>query len=259
MAPDRAASGSSTLVLEPIELHQVKTKQDVPSLSSKRPSSVAGRSLGSDTPVSQSSEHDQDRNETLPSPTTANDAVENWNRPRINMYRVFATFWSFIVMGMNDASYGPLIPYLEEYYNLSYNVVALVFLSPFVGYNLAALTNTTIHLRLGQRGIAFLGPSLHIISYVINCLHPPYPVLVISFMLSGLGNGFEDSAWNAWIGAMANANEVLGFLHGFYGLGGVFAPLIATSMITKLNLPWYTWYYVMVCLKHRLQRWTKLT
>lgn len=46
---------------------------------------------------------------------------------------------------------------------------------------------------------------------------------------------------------MANPNEVLGFLHAFYGLGAVLSPLIATTMITKGNkLPWYTFYYVMV-------------
>lgn len=49
------------------------------------------------------------------------------------------------------------------------------------------------------------------------------------------------------IGNMANANEVLGFLHGCYGLGAVLSPLIATTMITKgQRLPWYTFYYVMV-------------
>ena len=46
---------------------------------------------------------------------------------------------------------------------------------------------------------------------------------------------------------MANPNEVLGFLHAFYGLGAVLAPLIATTMITKgRRLPWYYFYYVMV-------------
>lgn len=249
MTHERPNIGSSTAIMEPVELQPVLTKQDVPSLSSKRTPSIAGRSLGSETPRSRRSNENEDRNETLPSPTTATERLESWNRPRMNIYRVLATFWSFVVMGMNDASYGAIIPYLEAYYDLNYNIVALVFLSPFAGYNIAALLNNTIHLKLGQRGIAFLGPSLHIIAFTINCLHPPYPVLVVSFILAGLGNGFEDSAWNAWIGAMANANEVLGFLHGFYGLGGVIAPLIATSMITKLNLPWYTWYYVMVSTK----------
>jgi fucose permease len=149
-------------------------------------------------------------------------------------------------MGMNDATYGAIIPYLETYYNLKYTVVALVFLSPFVGYNTAALINNWVHLKFGQRGVAFAGPLCHLIAYLINALHPPYPVLVISFSLAGLGNGLEDSAWNAWIGDMANANEVLGFLHGFYGLGGTIAPLIATTLITKADVPWYYWYYAMI-------------
>ena len=46
---------------------------------------------------------------------------------------------------------------------------------------------------------------------------------------------------------MANPNEVLGFLHAFYGVGAVLAPLIATTMVTRGDkLPWYTFYYVMV-------------
>jgi hypothetical protein len=66
-------------------------------------------------------------------------------------------------------------------------------------------------------------------------------------VLAGFGNGLADAAWNAWIGNMANPNEVLGFLHAFYGLGAVLAPLIATTMITKgERLPWYYFYYVMV-------------
>jgi hypothetical protein len=45
---------------------------------------------------------------------------------------------------------------------------------------------------------------------------------------------------------MENANELLGILHGAYGLGGAIAPLIATAMITKAYLPWYAYYYMMV-------------
>ena len=77
-------------------------------------------------------------------------------------------------------------------------------------------------------------------------LHPPYPVLVVAFMIAGYGNGLTDAAWNAFFGSLAHANEMLGFLHGFYGLGAVLSPLIATSMITKLGTPWYAFYYIMV-------------
>lgn len=129
---------------------------------------------------------------------------------------------------------------------MSYTVVSLVFLSPVIGYVASALLNNTIHLRFGQRGVAFLSPGMHLLAYIIIAVHPPYPVLVIVFMLAGFGNGLEDAAWNAWVGNMEKANEVLGFLHGFYGLGATISPLIATTMVTKANLPWYTFYYLMV-------------
>ncbi|CAI7676441.1 unnamed protein product [Penicillium pancosmium] len=159
-------------------------------------------------------------------------ALEKWNEPRINAYRSFATFWSFLVMGANDAAYGV--------------IVSLVFLSPLVGYVLAAFLNNRIHTSLGQRGPALIGPGCHLLAYIVNCVHPPYPVLVISFIFAGFGNGLEDAAWNAWIGNMAHSNELLGLLHGLYGVGAVLSPLIATSMIVHANMPWYYFYYVMV-------------
>jgi len=173
-------------------------------------------------------------------------ALQRWNHPDGNVLRVASAFWCFIVLGMNDAAYGALIPYLEIYYSISYTVVSLVFLSPFVGYFTASLTNSIIHTRLGQRGIAIIAPSCKIVAYVIVCVHPPYPVLVVVYLIAGFGAGLEDAAWNAWIGAMENPNELLGFLHGFYGVGATISPLIATSMVTKGDLPWWNFYYVLV-------------
>ena len=116
-----------------------------------------------------------------------------------------------------------------------------------MGYTASALLNNSIHLKFGQRGVAIIGPGCHLLAYIVIAVHPPYPVLVFIFMLAGFGNGLADAAWNAWIGNMANPNEVLGFLHAFYGLGAVLSPLIATTMITKGDrLPWYYFYYVMV-------------
>jgi hypothetical protein len=39
-------------------------------------------------------------------PDSAVEVLQKWNYPRINMFRVPATFWSFFVVGMNDGSYG---------------------------------------------------------------------------------------------------------------------------------------------------------
>ncbi|KAI0484005.1 major facilitator superfamily domain-containing protein [Xylariaceae sp. FL0804] len=45
---------------------------------------------------------------------------------------------------------------------------------------------------------------------------------------------------------MERANELLGFIHGSYGLGATVGPLLATAMTARLGLPWYQFYYVML-------------
>lgn len=123
---------------------------------------------------------------TLPSPITANTTpqLQRWNYPRINLWRVLATFWSFVILGLNDAAYGALIPYLEVYYSIDYLTISLVFLSPIVGYTASALTNNVIHNKFGQRGVAFMMSISHLIAYIVIALHPPYPALVVIFMVS---------------------------------------------------------------------------
>jgi hypothetical protein len=162
---------SSTCVIspEPVELHTLSKPQDA---------EVAGLN----TSLRFSGSQDDDPVENLPSPTTHTaEKLEQWNHPRSNAFKTMAAFWGFVVMGSNDAAYGALIPYLQEYYHLTFVVISLVFLSPLVGYTASALLNNTIHLKFGQRGVALVAPTCHLIAYIVIAVHPPYPVLVVIF------------------------------------------------------------------------------
>ncbi|KAK2626010.1 hypothetical protein QTJ16_004272 [Diplocarpon rosae] len=187
----------------------------------------------------------EDTSDNMNTPARAIDIKQRWNSPEGNKWRVFATFWSFFIIGMNDGSYGALIPHLEPYYDLNYTIVSLIFLSPFAGYSLASICNNLIHVRFGQRGVAVLGPLCHLVSYIVVAVHPPYPVLVVMFIFVGFGNGLIDAAWCAWLGNMANANEVQGFLQASYSLGATVSPLMATALIEKTSLDWYGFYYIL--------------
>lgn len=77
-------------------------------------------------------------------------------------------------------------------------------------------------------------------------LHPPYPVLVIAFLIAGLGNGLAEGGWNAYIGRLERANELLGLLHGAYAFGAVISPLVATAIVTETGAGWYVFYYILV-------------
>ncbi|TKW52453.1 hypothetical protein CTA1_7695 [Colletotrichum tanaceti] len=141
-----------------------------------------------------------------------------------------------------------MLPSLQSFYDINYITVSLVFFSPLIGYISSGILNTRLHKALGQRGLGVLCGGTHMLSAIINVLHPPFPVIVVSFMLGGLGNGLSDAAWNAWIGNLDQSNELLGFLHAAYGVGGIASPLIATAIITRAALTWYTFYYFVVSL-----------
>lgn len=94
--------GSATYVMESpsVELndlsHYISKPEDAKLAMAKPPSINAGKTLQEKDPI-----------ERLPSPTTQADAkLERWNAPRGNVWRTLAAFWSFIVMGANDAAYG---------------------------------------------------------------------------------------------------------------------------------------------------------
>ena len=129
---------------------------------------------------------------------------------------------------------------------MSYTVTSLVFLSPFAGYTFAALFSDRLHCLAGRRGIAILAPGLRIIAYIVIATHPPYPAVVTILAVAGAGNGLLDAAWNAWIGTLDHTNQLLGLLHGCYGLGATISPLIATSMVTKGHLDWWDFFYIMI-------------
>ncbi|KAK3302802.1 major facilitator superfamily domain-containing protein [Chaetomium strumarium] len=181
-----------------------------------------------------------------PDDTAGTEVTQRWNQSWTHIARVFSTFWCFFLIGANDAAYGALLPSLESYYGLDFVVISLVFLSPFAGYVVSAMSNNVLHQKIGQRGIAMVSAACHMAAYIIMAAHPPYVVLVIAFIIAGFGNGVGDSAWNAWIGSLANSNELLGFMHACYGVGGTLSPLVATLIVEKYHLGWYTFYYFMI-------------
>lgn len=110
---------------------------------------------------------------------------------------------------------------------------------------MAALFSDSLHRLSGRRGIAFFGPICKITAYIVISTHPRYPAVVVILSLAGMGNGLLDAAWNAWIGTMDQQNQLLGLLHGCYGLGATISPLVGTAMVTKGQLGWWTFYYIM--------------
>lgn len=86
--------------------------------------------------------------------------------------------------------------------------MSVIFLISPVGYFLAAYMTSFIHLRLGQLGIAIIGPACQLVYALGLCAHPPYWMLLFLSLIEAVGTGLLDGSWCAWAGAMTNGNTV---------------------------------------------------
>lgn len=77
---------------------------------------------------------------------------------------------------------------------------------------------------------------------------PPYPVFVIAFFIGGIGVAIQDAQTNTFNANLPRAHLFLGLGHGFYGLGALVSPLIATTIanVTPDFRYWYYFYFAAV-------------
>mgnify|MGYP003624113878 CR=1 FL=1 len=168
------------------------------------------------------------------------------NKPDIALVtKIASTMVSFSTLGLFNSSIGAVLPLISHYYSLTDLHVSILFLTGPIGYILAAQCSDAVHHRFGPRGIAFAGPVFHIAATALIALHPPFGCILVAFALQGLGTGLLDGSWCAWAGSMEKANTISGMLHGSYSIGGAAGPFLVAIVTTK-DLPWYTWYYILV-------------
>ncbi|KAI9154859.1 Bypass of stop codon protein [Paramyrothecium foliicola] len=158
---------------------------------------------------------------------------------------IVTAMFSFAVIGLFISSIGVILPYLQDYYGLDDTKGSLIFLAGPAGYVMAARLNHSIHVRFGQRGIAAMGPSIKLVSALVTALHPPFPLLLLSFAIGGFGYGLLDGSWCAWAGAMERANFVSGLLHGAFSAGAGLGPAMAAQLIEGASVSWYHWYSLL--------------
>lgn len=60
-----------------------------------------------------------DLEDTVSDGELAVPALQRWNRPRGNIARFAASFYSMFVFGLSDAAYGALLPYVRRLPSLS--------------------------------------------------------------------------------------------------------------------------------------------
>ncbi|KAL9118197.1 MAG: hypothetical protein Q9187_005260 [Circinaria calcarea] len=145
--------------------------------------------------------------------------------------------------GLNDSAPGALLPYLEKDYSIGYAVVSLIFVSNAVGFITAAPFTQLLLARIGRAKLLALAQALMVVGYTVVVCRPPFPAVVISFFLLGIGMAFTLALNNVFCANLVNSTTLLGHLHGSYGVGGSVGPLIATALVSG-GQPWSRFYFI---------------
>ena len=182
---------------------------------------------------------------TIPTQGAENvvDAVQSLSNPPMNKWRFFAACLMCLANGLNDSAPGALIPYIEPYYDIGYAVVSMIFVANAVGFIAAALYTTALQARFGRAKVLVFAESLIIVGYTMIVCTPPFPVVVLAFLLTGLGMATNLALNNVFVANLANATTMLGTFHGCYGIGGTIGPLMATGLVSNGRL-WSYFYFI---------------
>jgi fucose permease len=91
-----------------------------------------------------------------------------------------------------------------------------------------------------------LGAGLQIVAQALRAWQTPFPLFVVTFWLTSVGQAFQDTHANSYVaGASKGAHRWLGFIHAMYMAGSLVAPF-AASPIASAKSPsvWYLFYTV---------------
>lgn len=107
------------------------------------------------------------------------------SQPYMNRWRIPALCLAFFIQGLNDSAPGALLPYMERYYHIKYAIVSLIFVGNAIGFIAAAPVCHTLNNRFGRAKVLSACAFLNTIAYAAIVCQPPWPVVVIAFLVLG--------------------------------------------------------------------------
>lgn len=156
-------------------------------------------------------------------------------------------FYAFIAIGIAEAGLGVLLPSILSTYELTPGTVTALFISQISGYILAAFSSSVVSSKLGLAKMLLIAASTLTTALIVYALSPFWLLMVAAGTLLGLGIGLIDAGINTYIVQDPRSANLIGLLHGFYGIGALSGPTVATTLLA-LGMEWRQIYLVFAAI-----------
>lgn len=167
-----------------------------------------------------------------------------FSQPSPRWIGVAIAFYAFIAIGIAEGGLGVLLPSILQEYSLTPASVTLLFVSQITGYIFAAFTSSLISSRLGLARMLLMAAGTLTLALAIYATSPVWGLMVAAGTLLGLGIGLIDAGVNTYIVQDERGASLIGTLHGFYGVGALSGPAIATTLLA-MGVTWRQVYVVL--------------
>ncbi|KAF9528689.1 major facilitator superfamily domain-containing protein [Crepidotus variabilis] len=158
---------------------------------------------------------------------------------RVGLAQFLAVCWSIYLVGWNDGTTGPLLPRIQEQYQLGFTLVSMIFVGNGFGFVFAGALNIWLNDKIGFGKTITLGATCQLVSSLIIATAPPFPVLVSAYVIAGFGLSLGAAQGNGFVGSSRdNMATKMGIFHASYGLGAFCSPLASTYFSTLSNRKW---------------------
>ncbi|GME83199.1 unnamed protein product [Ambrosiozyma monospora] len=169
-----------------------------------------------------------------------NDVLKSWKLK----LQMIACFLSLMIAGMMDQSLGSNIEKLVDYYNSSRTKVSNILICQVVGYLVGSAANEPLHKLIGMHWLSVLEVFCVMLDCIVLFCKAPLAVLCVFAVVQGFGEGSIDCTLTLFVGKLKYPNQLLGIMHGFYGLGCLVSPLMVVAFTNK-GWSWNVFYGVL--------------
>ena len=142
-------------------------------------------------------------------------------------------YLGFILYALHINGFGANAPVMMSYYKIDAAEQGFILTMQAIG-GLAALIYISLHgERYNKINAFFLGILLFGLSSVFSGFAPSYFILIFLFMIMGAGFSTADAMMNGIIPELfpKYKNTLLPWLHAFFGVGAMTAPMFVTIIV----------------------------
>jgi fucose permease len=150
---------------------------------------------------------------------------------------VLLAYAAFVLLGIGAGVNGVLLVAQMDDYGVSRATIGLTFFTRSAGFVAAGATAGALIHRYGVRLIVAIGGAGYVLVALYTATRPAFVAFVLLQVGAGYAVGLLESVLNVYLMELPNATTLLNRLHGFFGVGALLGPPLATWIVDASAWP----------------------